>query len=320
MIIQRKILKIISVIIFTSAGIHCTMYSQNIQKIVLTVPRIGITIDSSERSYFGLFPKISNYDSAQVVQSQSDTFSVRISRVSAVDTMVALSKDEFQFLKRYIDGHEVLPEENVADYWTRLDSAYTRLIQRKIIQAKYNRMNEPVSLIWKTINGGKIKAKILYANDSALVIIPDNRKYDYHVMKTVAHLFKARDIDIIRREGTPFETGLIGRAFLTSGAVAAALLLFTEPTVSNSGTHYEEWYPPIIVSSILSGIIMGVCSGIANVLLNPGESYAIHGSAEQYKKILNTLKSFSVFPDQPSPEIIQFIEIQHDMMWESISQ
>lgn len=98
------------VILLFSSLLFCysIVGAQSEEKIIDICPRVGNTIDRYEKDYFGLFPKIDDFDSAQVFMSADTHLYFRIHRFGfqKPDTLFPIKNFEFVSFGKFITEYE----------------------------------------------------------------------------------------------------------------------------------------------------------------------------------------------------------------------
>lgn len=164
--------------------------------------RIGNVIHPSDRSYFGLFAAITNFDSATVSRSSGSMIAITIAYTDAgrrEDTTLVLHDTIVRELRKYIDSYESLFEENA------LSSDISWEALRGIVRPADPFIYEPFTLDLTLKGKRSMRALVLYANDSVLVVAPDSLRGSRRRLLEQAEVIIPADIIHVKDTRSFFE-------------------------------------------------------------------------------------------------------------------
>jgi len=148
------------------------------------------------------------------------------------------------------------------------------------------------------VDGKEDTAKILFATDSVLFLVPADFRSFNPTKGNYFHLLKAQNIQSIWHSGT----ANWGMTFLTYSLGAAGMLAGLR--LMNS--HKDDFQFFAVVAGVIS-LAVGMIAADIDALFNAGRVQSIQGDIDEYRKNFNALKSYSIFPNLPPPEIEPFI-------------
>ena len=125
--------------------------------------RVGAVIDAEERAYFGFFPSLDGFASADVYAPTDTTVAFVISRQNRLDTSIVASREAAEALGQYIDLYEQL---------FGFDDA--RKLEQWGLVVPFARLDKPFheghDLTITTRDGEKISGRLLYIDDEVVVL------------------------------------------------------------------------------------------------------------------------------------------------------
>lgn len=249
-----------------------------------TLPRIGSTIDSLEREYFGLFPTIPGFTEAKANMSDSGiSFQVRyFFQQKSRDTVFSLQQLGKAELIRLIDNFET-----VADVEPPIDYKKIQPVgNAEITYPRYNLGSGSVST-FVTHDNRINRMQLLYAADSALLLLHVDSVYRWRSINS-AQLLRMKDIRRITNNDYWWGGWVVGAGLAINGM----LQLQEKPSWDFLGTLLSQ--TPII--SI--GIAQWMASGFQSLSTNI--SFDSTGTIPSGK----TLSSQDLFTDIVTPELI----------------
>jgi hypothetical protein len=252
------------------------------QSSVVLSQRTGSTIDSSGREYFGLFPRISDFLSAEARSGQDGTIDLLIRRRSASDTSITINQATAHELGRYLD--------NLESMFLGRDSVDWNLLRTLV--HPYRPFDDYKALTITDRNGDRYTASLLYASDSVLVLWPTDSLYDWRTLGRNARAFHASQIERIERPNAYYPglgAGvLIGgtTSYIINSNVSGKMLSFGGAVLAFFGISYLGGY---IGRSI-------------------GFDAVTEGDFGRYRDAVGSLKDRAYFYATPPPEVIHFID------------
>lgn len=261
-------------------------------------PRLGAEIDKSEKEYFGLFPKIKNFTSAKTIVQTDNKVEIIITRTAkgiVTDTTFKISTKLANNLASYIEGFEQCRNKERQVNWNALEglAIYTPALESEI--------KEGTELDVVTNKGEKIHGKLLFASDSAIVLVQNATKYNWSNFSQNAKLIKVQNMNYIKIERTgSFWQGvgfgaLIGGGGWTAGSIAGGAL--------------DNYFGGVIVivGAIIFSSIGIVVGGVVGAILDIDTDQSIYGQINEFKDFLPYLKNNSTFSTFPPPELVKFV-------------
>lgn len=175
---------IISIFIFTQLNAQIT-------------PRVGIEIDKNEREYFGLFPKIDNFQSA-VLRKENDTsfgFKINYTKDSlTLDTLYVLNLKAISTLNKFIENYEeICVTDDIFSYPLDWILIVKDLIRLRIM---YDNPDDEISIF---LNSGEyIESSLLYFTDNQLVLWPQDSVYNWESYQKYIRNILFKDIQSVK--------------------------------------------------------------------------------------------------------------------------
>ncbi len=146
--------------------------------------KVGATIDVEENLFYGIFPEVEGFETAQIIEDSDDRFRVQFVIVSGgrrVTKNLALSWDEFMELKLLVDrAPEISPEDRLALHQD-LHYLHTTDILEQIPTGQF--------VILKHINGRTIRGILLPFENNLLRIQTPVQvlSFPYHEVRSIAY-------------------------------------------------------------------------------------------------------------------------------------
>jgi len=260
-------------------------------------PRVGGVIDQSERQYFGLFPTVDGFVSAKASVKPDHQIEFVINRaMSGVnsDTAFSISSTVVENLVNYIEDFELVRGDKKSVNWTILEGLAASG------HALENEIGDGLETIIETKVSGQFHGKLLYADDSSLVLWQSSEGFNWRNVQLLARVVLFSDVDnvTIEREGH-FGSGL-GWGALIGGIAGTPFVIVGANTHSGTAGPVAEGYYLIGLSlPVAGGLIGGTIGAIQGI-----DSYReVGGSFEEYLNILPLLKEDAVFSSYPPPEL-----------------
>jgi hypothetical protein len=282
--------------------------AQSTDSVLVLSPRIGAVVGRYERNYFGLFPAIRGFQTCRFIHSKTDSILAKIERAQLPDTTVSISAGDFSFLKNYIDDYERLAGKYSRAGLKHRTARYEDLVRRKVLRKSQpcNRDAPWVNIVF--VHHATRRVKILHATDSVLVFTSDESVSFISTTPSEIHTTAARKIQWINCEGTAnFGMTFLYYSLCTAGALSLVLLLPKE----EDRYGYKPDRVDMLEAAGIFGASVGLIAGLIDLAVNSGSDYSIQGNIGEYQKHLDALKSNSVFPGLPPPEIRAIVSLAH---------
>jgi hypothetical protein len=251
--------------------------------------RLGGTLDSSERAYFGFFPMLSGFSSASLL-AEGDSLRFVVRRPAGgtgTDTAIALSPEETGMLETLIDDYESFvreyPEamdESTAAGWTRdeKDGRVLPLIERGILRLHRVAPDDRPLVRVRTADRRVHDGRLLAYTDSALLLFDDGGRFHWRNPDEDVIVILYRNIrTLARRVPGSFWSGALPGAAV---ATIIASILFSD--LSGCGTYScDIGFPSpgiLLLASAAAGGLPGallaglVTSGSRDDVAFPGTS------------------------------------------------
>lgn len=248
-------------------------------------PRIGPTLDSLERSYFGLFPYEKGVTGI-VLTRNGESFVATLHRQRG-DTAYTFSPRAFNELVRMIGIYEDLFEyADISDQelWGELGRAFVPNFPRK--EGGYTRV--------RLYDGSEIDGRIVAVNDTLLLLWTGAGRFVPTAIDSTVRQLHVSSIDRIDQgtRGTRMAVGLGAGAVAAGTAYAAFDGGSAERLVAGLGTG--------IFTFNLVGAL-GIDNALATMF---GSSrYSIEGDSAELAAAVSSLRSRSIFPGNQPPEV-----------------
>lgn len=177
--------------------------------------RVGHEIDSLERDYFGLFPRVEGFVSAKMFRLSDGSMQahVRLTRQnSVVDSVIIFGEHSAQRLADYVDRYEV----------TRSEGVYTHN-HVYILASRTNYFrSELQSLIYSFRDGQETDGVILWASADSLILLRNASTYDWNNSQRFSERIAINDLAEIKYDRQPNKSLWVGLGFV-GGSIAGAL-------------------------------------------------------------------------------------------------
>ena len=243
--------------------------------------RTGTTIDREEQIYFGLFPGIADFESAQLEDQSDGSLRIRIDRSGAAeDTVVMLDRSAAVQLRRYLYGIESVFAGDITVDWIQLD--------RIVRPSAPFESHRPVAV--KAYDGRVYSGQILYAGDSVLILWPVDRRYRWRELDTASYVIPAPRIERIARDDE-FYYG-IGAGIIAGG--------FASYVIQSS----SESAQPAVTGLAL--ILPAAVGGYVGSRLGIDED--IDGDLERFRQEHDRLTASAMFYGVPPPEVRRLLD------------
>ena len=160
--------------------------------------RVGTVLDTEERTYFGFFPRLDGFASADVYAPTDTTVAFVISRQNRLDTSIVASREAAEVLRRYIDRYERL-----------LDAKKMHQLERgTLIVPSLVRPSPPYrkgyNLTVTTRENEEIRGWLLYIDEETMVVSQAPDKVDRLTRPEEAVVLFPNDIRHIRLHSSIF--------------------------------------------------------------------------------------------------------------------
>lgn len=259
-------------------------------------PHVGYSIDQYERKYFSLFPDIQDYTSAILLKRDARTFvlSVSLDGGKKGNQEFVLSIPEYAQLYSYIEHYEELmmeyfPSEVFAAYEQRFTKLHD---QRNLVLPKHH-VQRPLHVLLKSVSARTYNGYLLYIDDSLAVIGMDDSFTYTHDSKEYRFIRtgKLASIDKIEAGNAAIGAGVGGAAGIAMGFI---LML--------SGLGGDEPGSLFGLTGLLgfTGAVVGILSSFT---LRTTDTIYQEETPSISKLSLQVLKTYSMFPDLPPPEL-----------------
>lgn len=267
---------ILALTLFGSIVLH----AQPADDVIVLSERLGPSIDSLEREYFGLFPGVGEFVAASIVRAEDGGALIRISLRDRADSLIPLSARQMTLFTTYIEEYEKY------------------LIGERDFGSDAQRPYRPAGVIGadrdvrvELVDGRVVEGKLLRADDRGLVVMPFDRGYDWRRISTDATAVPSTLID------GAHVAGAIPVGIATGVATIGALGAFA---------YVNEDDRPTIVPLSLAVLFGGLLGGAGMSLF--ARDYAVEASAERYLLELPRLRSQLYFPRVEPPELRVFAD------------
>ncbi len=264
-------------------------------------PRIGHIIDTVERRYFSLFPKIENYDSAECFQNEKDGMDIIIhykksGEQRGTDSVFSLNSKTVRELRKYIESYELIAVENITIDWPLI----LRLVRTSQIPEPYT--TKYSRFISRT--KGVMKGQILLANDSSLVLWKSKKIYHWADEDTNLVFIPFSDLISVSIEkksqsGKGILYGL-GAAMVIASIGAITSNASEDDFIINSK---DEGFLFLFTITALPAATLG---GLIGLGAGIDEQAKIDNDINKYYKILPQLKNMALFKNNIPPELMRF--------------
>jgi hypothetical protein len=248
-----------------------------------TLIRIGLTIDSAEREYFGLFPTIPGFKEAQATMTDSGiSFQIRyFFQKASNDTTFSLQQAGKTELIRLLDNFE-----NVNDVEPSID--YNKIQPVGNEEITYPRNAESGAINTFITNDNRVnRMQLLYAADSALLLLHVDSAYHWRSI-TSAQLLRMKDI----RQTVSPDYGWAG--WLIGAGVAINSLVQLQEKSSSEFGNILLTQTPVILFTVTQWLTSGTQLSTTDDRL---DSNTVVPSGK-------TLTSQSIFTNTPAPELL----------------
>ena len=259
-------------------------------------PRLGEIIDQDERRYFNLFPTVEKFTSAKASIRADHHVDITITRPSEHDTTFTISETLAENLAIFIEGFESVRSKKSAVSWEILGGLAW---SGAALESKSTKGNGAKII---TRNGETFHGKLLYANDSLVVLWQSSDDFNWRTLEYSAKIIHFSDIEIITIErDSKFWTGFaIGAPIggLTLAGLAAAL------SAALSGNVHADF---VAYALLVGGAGAGLLGGLTAAVLSNDIERELHGSYDKYRELLPDITERSVFSAYPPPEVQRLI-------------
>jgi hypothetical protein len=148
--------------------------------------RLGGTIGTDDRDYFGLFPTITSFSSASGTARGDGGIDIVVRRQAEADTALQLTSSQATALRAYLNDYELLfldPSRSVD--WKGL---------AKLVRPSRPFSDGPITLAITTATNEEVRGTLLYADSAAVVIAPNAGEYLRAPDRAVSRVLLTREI------------------------------------------------------------------------------------------------------------------------------
>jgi multisubunit Na+/H+ antiporter MnhB subunit len=300
--------------------------AQDSDRVVILSPRVGSTIDSSEREYFQLFRQIKDFHSAVFLENPDSTYYAWIvlkdSNGNTRDTAVWYPKSYLLMVAEKINHFEELTEGRyqMGQNPATLQVFESKEARRLPVAAKPRpeagpRLVEPEKALAPSRSEGakvvlqlprqlELSGELLSVRDSVLVIstLEDASAEDLSNQTAAIIVVRNQYIlhAVVKGESKAGKGALIG--FAVGGGTGALMGLASGDDPQNTLFSMTAGQKAVLAGSVLGGL-GALIGGIAGWIASPSDVYVEpHSDGD-----LQILKQFARFPDK-EPEFLQLIK------------
>lgn len=236
--------------------------------------RVGTSIDSLEREYFGLFPSVDGFRSATAI-SAGDSVRFTIARTTS-DTSMSIARENFDELGRYIDRVEAVLTGAATIDWNRLP------------RVRGSRQFADGEDVLVTLAGGReVAGRLATAEPSGLTVWTSDDTYDPALIGDHLIAIPTHRIEYLRS----------GSSFLLGAAAGVATLGGLAAYAHTAGDESAVGVPGLALSVIVGGTIGGTISSLGDV------DEPIGGSERLLGQVLPRLRRDRIFFEVAPPEL-----------------
>lgn len=248
---------------------------------VVVSERLGPSIDSLEREYFGLFPGCESFTSAVSRRTPIGELQFVISRRGNTDTIITLTADVARDIRHYVEHFEEYQTDELA--YIHDPSRPYRL---------HARLHSDVISRFELLDGRVVEGSILHLDQRGVVVLPGDGVYDWRKVEGSSVVIHAQSIDRI------IAGGAISMGIVTGVSVAGTLGTFA--FVFDRGD--RPGILPVGLSAVFGGVLGGyIASAFA-------AEHTIAGQELLFGTTLPTLMDYRMFVDAQPPEVLRKVE------------
>ncbi len=266
-------------------------------------PRVGDVIDKNEREYFGLFPTVAGFVSATTSLEQDQQVRFVIARAEngvTGDTTFTIRPTVVNYLVRYIESFETVRGRTNKVSWDFLEGLAA---SGPVIENKLGDGNETTVLMR---NGEQLHGKLLYADDSALVLWQSQEQYNWRTLELFGRKVHPSNVEHITIEHDGHIGGGLGYGALIGTVPLLILGLIVSQAADDCGHCGIPGGPGVVVVAGLIGASGGaIIGGTIGAIQDIDADREVGGSIEKYHKILPFLSEKAIFTSAPPPELEQ---------------
>ena len=265
-------------------------------------PRIGEVIDRNEQEYFGLFPSINGFVSATASLEADRQVRIVITRsVNGVigDTAFTVSPTVANYLVTYIESYETVRGRTNRVSWDFLEGLAA---SGPVIE---HQLGEGLQTTIKTVSGDLLYGKLLYADDSSLILWQSQEKYNWRTLELFGRKVNPTDVEHITLE----YDGHIGGGLGYGALIGAGLLASAAAIVGGSDCgHCGAPTTPVLVTlaTLVGGASGAIIGSSVGAIQDIDADREVGGSMEKYRHILPYLKDKAIFRSAPPLELEHF--------------
>jgi hypothetical protein len=237
--------------------------------------RVGATVDSLEREYFGLYPSIKGFRSMEF-NDAGDFIIATISRSVGGDTTVTIPPPSFAELARYVNEVERVHAGTTTIDWSTMPPVRVS-----------RQFDEGADVTVELRDGSSISGELAVADERGLVLWRGDDGYDPVVLRQHVEVVPFAAIDRVH-SGSHFLIGAAAGISSFGGLAAYLGSIGDEPAIEPHGM-------------LLSALIGGVVGGTAATLLDIDAP--ISGNQTLLVEILPRLQQRQMFFAVPAPEL-----------------
>jgi lipoprotein signal peptidase len=264
--------------------------------------RLGNEIDKYERTYFGLFPSITNFVRAKISAGDQGSVQITIEReVHSVirDSAITLDKIDVYFLKDYVEHFEIISMNASESDRVALTFKYKRLIGKGVMELRLISLSDPTEIIVTRSDRLRCEGVLLYADHQCVVLVKKKNIFAWNNSSAFA-VIPVSEISTITY---PHRGNIIdgfGKGFL----IGFILSSFGFQSYGNSHNSGDEYIPGGAI--LLASSLVGLCGGWLGGIVSSVSSFTpvvIAGLGINYDQHLEALKKFCLYQNEIPPEI-----------------
>ena len=232
---RHILLSTITSLLLGLSALLCTnqVKGQHSNDLVVLADRVGDQIDVYERSYFHLFPRVDDFESARIYRVNDSTYQAIITQTSSTTVNRALTKEEFHEIGNYIARYERVYNDTPEVEWGYLI---------KHVQPNSSPFQRGVPVRVTLLDRTEIEGRLVFINEQGLLISEDIKPNEPEEMAANVRFIQPEALYRIRQLGS-----LIEKAFAEFDIFFAGepdiYFKYTAP-ILNSYAFYGEAPPP----------------------------------------------------------------------------